>query len=301
MTNEKIDAFDILLRDSLQPVHEPGEELNAKVIKNIKRLQDHSKNDVSDVSSIIKLSRNRIAISIPRIAAAVIILSLLCTGGVYAANFILNKVIVTDHGISVGNEDYIDDEEMAKPYEPVSEEDKGQTKPGAGDKWLSKNEVLTNSEFLNTYYEYPDYDTMVSDTRFENIFATVPAKTTNATYVTTDFGDGTMEYSIDVDIAYKDGTMHLYQDILEGNVAEDITFSVPVYQKENVRNYTTKSGLEFTLVDGKNQQGDESITTVMISYGKINGYMSFYNLSENEIHEVLELIDIKDQSTTETE
>lgn len=289
MTDKELN-FDSLLRNSLRPGIEPDEELNKTTINRILEMQD----DISEGKSIgvIQFRKHRTTYLLPKVAAAVIAFALVFTSGVYAANYLLRKVIVTDHGISVGNEENIDDEELSKPYEPVSEEEKNEYEPGENDKWLSKKEVLTSGTYLNTFYTYPDYGTMVSDTRFDNIFKGFELESKDATYTVTESNDSFKQYSIDVNFNYGEGEFHLYQDVLEGNIAEDAVNSIPISSLNNERNYTSKSGLEFTLVDGTNIDNKKE-TTTMISYNEYSGYISFKDLSDDEIHEILDHVVIE--------
>ena len=286
MTDKELN-IESLLKKSLQPNFEPDDKLNNSTLELIEKMKENSTDKKS--AGVILLSKQRSVYFLPKVAAAVIVFALIFTGGVYAANYIMNKVIVTDHGVSVGNEEYIDDEELSKPYESVSEETKNEYEPGADDKWLTKKEVLTNGLYLNTFYTYPDYETMVSDTRFENIFDGMEPESKDAIYTITEIDEITKEYSIDANFNYGEGEFHLYQDVIEGNVADDAVFSIPITSKENERNYKAKTGLEYTLVDGTNIDNEKE-TTVLISYNEYNGYLSFSNLSEDEIHEILDHI-----------
>ncbi|MCR5544813.1 MAG: hypothetical protein K6F55_11825 [Eubacterium sp.] len=286
MTDKELN-IESLLKKSLQPNFEPDDKLNNSTLELIEKMKENSTDKKS--AGVILLSKQRSIYFLPKVAAAVIVFALIFTGGVYAANYIMNKVIVTDHGVSVGNEEYIDDEELSKPYESVSEETKNEYEPGADDKWLTKKEVLTNGSFLNTFYTFPDYETMISDTRFENIFDGIEPESKDPIYTITELDPITKEYSIDVNFNYGEGEFHLYQDVIEGNVADDAVFSIPITSKENERNYKAKTGLEYTLVDGTNIDNEKE-TTVLISYNEYNGYLSFSNLSEDEIHEILDHI-----------
>ena len=286
MTDKELN-IEALLKKSLQPNFEPDDKLNNNTLELIEKMKENSTDKKS--AGVILLSKQKSIYFLPKVAAAVIVFALIFTGGVYAANYIMNKVIVTDHGVSVGNEEYIDDEELSKPYESVSEETKNEYEPGADDKWLTKKEVLTNGLYLNTFYTYPDYETMISDTRFENIFDGIEPESKDPIYTITELDPITKEYSIDVNFNYGEGEFHLYQDVIEGNVADDAVFSIPITSKENERNYKAKTGLEYTLVDGTNIDNEKE-TTVLISYNEYNGYLSFSNLSEDEIHEILDHI-----------
>jgi hypothetical protein len=64
---------------------------------------------------------------------------------------------------------------------------------------------------------------------------------------------------------------------------------------DNERNYTSKSGIEFTLVDDieakVNGGTEDGISTyVMISYGDVSGFMIFEEMTDDEIHEILDKV-----------
>ena len=139
----------------LQPDIEPDEELNRLILKKASE----------------KGRRKRGArYFLPRVAAAVLIVAVVGTGGVYAANYILDKVKVIDGGMYVGNDDFMTEETFSDSTEEVKVEDVGEEKPGPNDKWISKKSNLVSGVYRNDYYTYSDYKTMIDDTDFDNIF-----------------------------------------------------------------------------------------------------------------------------------
>ena len=271
--------LDERLRLMLQPDIEPDEELNRLILKKASE----------------KGRRKRGArYFLPRVAAAVLIVAVVGTGGVYAANYILDKVKVIDGGMYVGNDDYMTEETFSDSTEEVKVEDVGEEKPGPNDKWISKKSNLVSGVYRNDYYTYSDYKTMIEDTDFDNIFTSEPLTLSSAIYTVTDMGADTKEYSIDVIFADdNEREVFLYLSYMIGNVVDDAVFSVPLIDGENERVYTSESGLEFTLVDSKrSDDSDEKKTSVLISYDRYRGSIDFINLSEDEIHDILDTITI---------
>ena len=129
---------------------------------------------------------------------------------------------------------------------------------------------------------------------FDNIFTSEPLTLSSAIYTVTDMGADTKEYSIDVIFADdNEREVFLYLSYMIGNVVDDAVFSVPLIDGENERVYTSESGLEFTLVDSKrSDDSDEKKTSVLISYDRYRGSIDFINLSEDEIHDILDTITI---------
>lgn len=271
--------LDERLRLMLQPDIEPDEELNRLILKKASE----------------KGRRKRGArYFLPRVAAAVLIVAVVGTGGVYAANYILDKVKVIDGGMYVGNDDFMTEETFSDSTEEVKVEDVGEEKPGPNDKWISKKSNLVSGVYRNDYYTYSDYKTMIEDTDFDNIFTSEPLTLSSAIYTVTDMGADTKEYSIDVIFADdNEREVFLYLSYMIGNVVDDAVFSVPLIDGENERVYTSESGLEFTLVDSKrSDDSDEKKTSVLISYDRYRGSIDFTNLSEDEIHDILDTITI---------
>lgn len=271
--------LDERLRLMLQSDIEPDEELNRLILKKASE----------------KGRRKRGArYFLPRAAAAVLIVAVVGTGGVYAANYILDKVKVIDGGMYVGNDDFMTEETFSDSTEEVKVEDVGEEKPGPNDKWISKKSNLVSGVYRNDYYTYSDYKTMIEDTDFDNIFTSEPLTLSSAIYTVTDMGADTKEYSIDVIFADdNEREVFLYLSYMIGNVVDDAVFSVPLIDGENKRVYTSESGLEFTLVDSKrSDDSDEKKTSVLISYDRYRGSIDFINLSEDEIHDILDTITI---------
>jgi len=229
--------------------------------------------------------------NLPKAAAIVLAILVIGTGTVYAAGYIYNKIIVTDHGVSIGNEEYIIDEELAKPVEYAPVEEVATQEPGEGDQWLSMKKEKVSGQFFNTYYTYPDYQTAIGDTRFESLFSELPGKKQgvfdSVIYSITEEDGDVISYSLDACFDLEDKIFCTHQMMADEGFTEDDAFGVSMQQTGNVRTYLSGSGTEFTLVDDLERV---QYTIVLISREKDLGYLSFQGFSEEEIHHILDAV-----------
>lgn len=270
------DDMDILLEKALQPNVAPCRDLNEKILR-----------------SMGDKRKNRAAFKLTRVAAVVI--AILCVGsvGVYAANYILKKAIVTDHTLSVGNPDYIDDGAIASPEDAVTTENMGHEEGDETVNWITKDVQVVNGYATNTYYAYGDYETALLDSGLDNWFNTVYENDENVIYCVTETED-VMYYSIDAIFNYGRGTFSICESVITGNIAEDMAYSVSLQNTHNKRMYTSESGQEFTLVDEiiEDENGEHITTYVVIAYGDYYGSISFKNLTDDDIYQILDTVKI---------
>ncbi len=76
-----------------------------------------------------------------------------------------------------------------------------------------------------------------------------------------------------------------------GAVAKDAFLAVSLYEAENERTYVNSNGVEFTLIDGYEEENDnakDKITKVLLGCDHYFGSASFRGVSEKEIHSVLD-------------
>ena len=59
---------------------------------------------------------------------------------------------------------------------------------------------------------------------------------------------------------------------------------------KNSREYVNSNGLTFTIVESPD---DETMSFVLISYDKHNGFIWFVNMDDDQINDVLDLISIE--------
>lgn len=272
------DNMDVLLKKALEPDMEPSKELNNKVLESIRQKSEKT----TKVKKVMRL---------PRAAAVIIAICCVAPIGVYAANKVIKKVFVTDHAISVGNPDYVDDEAIASPDEAVAIENVSHEEGDGTVKWLTKDVEIVNGHATNTYYAYKDYDTAVKESGLDTWFNTAYENDGNVIYVVTETQD-VVNKCINGSFKYGEGTFFISEEIMTGNVADDVTSSVQLQNTSNKRDYTAASGEVFTLVDQITNDGTEDITTtfVMVAYDDYYGYISFDNLKDEEIHNILDTV-----------
>lgn len=270
--------FDATLRQSLRPMDQPAESLDQAILEKLQALPAERNVGKRNAWNVL-----------PKVAAVVLAVAVLGTGTVFAAGKIFDKINVLNHGISVGNQDYVNDEDLAAPWESASVEEKGEEAPGPDDKWTRKRSELVSGIYHNDFYYYDKYEDAIADSRFESLFTEIPGEEQSVVYCVTDGGD-IMEYSIDSIFEYESGIVSASQSVMEGNVAEDASYSIIMKQTGNARTYISKSGLEFSLVDDLGAGEDGLSTIVMIAYDNIRGYIGFRGLTEEQIQQVLDLV-----------
>ena len=302
--------LDIMLSKALKPSYAPSDALNKALIEKLRNKgnggntgggsEDGNVVEFANKKTTKKNSGKTVHFLI-RAAITMLILTSVGAVGVYAANYFLKKTTVYDHGISVGNQEYTKDEDLAEPWEPVPETKEGTFEGGPDDKWEKKEVVLTNGVYRNSYYYYPDYESAIEDTMIDNLFSEPIGEATSICFVETVelSGDeikenGYKEYELDSWFSCNGKAVFLSQAKQEG-VEEDAAYSVIMNKTDNERNYTSKSGIEFTLVDDieakVNGGTEDGISTyVMISYGDVSGFMIFEEMQDDEIHEILDKV-----------
>ena len=292
-------SLDNALKEALAPSVQAKETLDQAILEKLQVSSGEGRN--GDNLKIVggrnsKIGGNsgkwNVRSALPKAAAIVLAIAVAGAGTVYAAGKLLDKAVVTTHGISVGNEEYIDDDALAQPWESVEVENKGEESPGPDDKWSRKRSVLASGRYLSEYYYYDKYFDAIEDTRFESLFREIPGVEQSVCYSTTDLLDDTMEYAIDAIFEYESGIISTYQSVMEGNVASDAAYGIVMKQTGNVRTYVSKSGMEFSLVDDLAAEEGGLTTIVMISYDNIRGYVGFRGLTEEQIQQVLDMVDL---------
>lgn len=289
--------IDRLLKKSLEADYKPDERLDEELLyyfQNDKRKNEDDKKVNIRMHKLKKDAKRAAFIRMAQsAAAAILVFIILGSGTAYAVNAIMEKARVTEHGMSVGNEEYLSDEDLAEPLDDVDVDVIGEEEPGPDDKWISKRTEVVSGTYQNVYYTYQDYTTMIEDTPFESVFKEIPGEESSSEYVITDLDEVTREYSMGTVFNVGDGEVYLNLDYIEGNVAEDAAFGISLGRTSNEREYVTGSGINFTLADSVKDtgEGEEAVTTTLISYKKYRGSIQFIGLDEEEIYNVLENVD----------
>ena len=204
---------------------------------------------------------------IPKVIAAAAAVLVIGSLSVYAGTRIYRKVFVTDHAISVGNTDYVIDEAIASMdiNEPQS--------PG----------------YSTVSQEFDSYEEAMEATGLGYHFR-VKFELKDKVYTSVTTGPDVVYNDLSTTFLYNEGEIDVCYTTAEGNIAEDAAYSVRLENTNNPRDYVTPYGAEFSLVD--EIVDGRTKTYVLVSYDDVNGYLAFYNLSDDEIHEVLDLLEI---------
>lgn len=246
------DKFDAMMKEAMAPSFVPSEELN-------KRIMNAAPKKKAKVTSFI-----------PRVAAIAAAVLLVGSIGVYAGSRLYRKVTVTDHAITVGNTDYLDDEALASAVQDTSS-------IGVDE---SCDTVITE---YDSYAEAKEATGLGFDfcEEYDQIGKVSYTVTSGTDYKFMDL-TGTFRYSR--------GKFNFSYSTQEGNIAEDMAYSVYLENTTNERDYTLDNGNTFTLVDEVKE--DVTTTYVMISYDDVYGYLRFYDLTDDEIIHVLNTLDV---------
>jgi len=278
--------IDDLLNKAMQPDMIPSDELNDKIL-----------------NAKVKGKKNKFQRIGTRVAAVVLGIALATPAVAFAAEQIkkLRNAYVTDDSISMGNPDYIVST-WTDAEEEVTTENLGKVEGTADDKWTYKEEIKLSSGAKNTFYGYNDYKTALEDTKLDNWFNKEYEKYSDeseVTYCIVEF-DGYFSYQIDASFKYNNGYFDVNEAKSEGNIAEDASYTIALTKTENSREYVNKAGAGFVLIDdrriennGEDGAAEEVVTVVIVKYGNYSGFLKFYNLSEDEIHQILDTLTIK--------
>lgn len=296
------DKLDELLKDAFEPKMAPSEELNNKILSS---MQGNAQNAVK----MQKREKGKMS-TLMKVAVAFLAIAITMPVAVYAAEQIIEirNAYISKDSVSMGNMEYVPEEVKEMPeseYKPAGKS-RGKELGTAEDKWISKEEIWVGN-MKGIIYEYADYKTSVEDSGMENWFTTE--------YETYYEGadDGNVEYkeskwhyfqvyTISATLKYKDGYFKVTEWKFEGSVAEDYYYTIPLDEMTNPREYVNKAGAGFALVDNiKTVEGEkgpieEESTVVIIRYGMYCGSLEFYDLSEKEIHQVLDTLTICNES-----
>lgn len=268
------DNMDKLLESALAPDFEPSAELNASILEQAGK----------------KRKKKSFVSQIPKAAAILLAIGCMAPVGVYATSYLVNNILVTEHGISVGQTEYVDDAQLAQPWEEVKTEEVSNVQGGPNDKWSEKKVEKVGSA-TNTYYTYETYETALEETGMDNWFNTAHTGDGYVTYVLTEDADFEM---MEIGAYFYPDEEHekvfsISESKYPGADYAEVTHSLAIQKTGNKRTYTSVSGKEYVLVD--EMAGDQKGTTyVVIAYGEYFGHLSFSNMSEEEIHQILDTV-----------
>ena len=269
MENTEMEA---LLKLALTPVFQADVETDQAIIDGSKSIRKPMKYKVF------------------KVAALILIFVVLGAGTVYAGRRIFNQIIVTDHAISVGKPTNTTREDIENAESHAGETRLSMEDAAPGDKWLRK-EVKDLEGLINTYYFYEDYETALCDIGLANIFSGMLEKAGEVQYVVGERDGKTVSLWLLANFRFENGWVRLfeYMDKKENeNLSEGNGFrhSLILDETENIRQYISNTGREYTLVDSN------GTSYVMISYENIAITLSFTELKEEGIRQVLDMLQL---------
>jgi hypothetical protein len=297
------DNLDIVLKNALKPSISPSSELNQRLLD---LCTEQLSGDITRKEEMIKKSHGMAGIMLKFTKAAVILLAVLSVGSVcaYAASKLIREVFVTKHSISVGNPDVVNDDDIAKlldKEEQIKTELISHEYGDESENWLEKDvELIKGNEY--TIYTYKDYETAVSDAGLDNWFSNKYTNAIRVTYTFSDTKDSTTKV-INASYNYREGNFNVFKintkrkeasDTIRSINPTDNTISFFLKNTNNVRVYKNANGQTFTLVDEIREELGQTITTtyVMIAYDDYSGCISFENLTEDDIKDILDTVNI---------
>lgn len=229
-----------------------------------------------------------------KIAAGV--LAILAVGAitVYAAGKLLSKPEIEEHKIIIHNLDYRNPDTPKYDWhitkdDPVSEEVEG----GENDKWFLKKTTYYGN-YRIVYYVYDDYDKAMSECTLDRWFKVHPGKLKSFSWQTElDDSDKIRSYVATAIVEYED-TEYYYSEHNYPDKDDDCGgLQIKVNDPYNERTYTNKNGTEFVIIDDEEYWGDTYMgvySYVMFSYDNYYGIFTFENMTDEQIHEVLDAL-----------
>lgn len=275
------DNMDALLENAYIPKYEPSEELNKAILEKACEIEQKTKKGFAG--------------QLPKVAAVVLALGLATPIGVYATNYLIQNVFVTEHGISVGEAELVDDAELTQTGEEAKIEVLSDVEGGSEDKWIRK-EVKQIDNFTSTYYTFEDYSVALAESGMDNWLSKEYEDDNCVTYVHTQAADWE-DHELSVFFYFGEKQFSMTQMLRPGVDHTQGVHSLVLQNTSNKRTYTSKNGYEFVLVDEvrEDEMGKITKTYVMISYGEYLGYFSFPEFTDDEIHQILDSVVIPNE------
>lgn len=159
-----------------------------------------------------------------------------------------------------------------------------------------KREEVVNSRYKNTYYYYYYYEKAAEDAGFDMWFENLPGEVETISYcVSSSENTTTKSINITSDIN-SNSYFFISQNRFYGAIADDMAYSVLIYNSRNTREYINKKGAKFKLVDGDTNKNDDistenkTRTYTMVRYDDYYGYIFFSNMLDEDIFEILDQV-----------
>ncbi|MBO7452824.1 MAG: hypothetical protein J6U54_21035 [Clostridiales bacterium] len=252
------DRFDAMMREAIGPSVSPSEELNNKIVYEAAKMKIGEGNTA-------KRSHARLGI-VPIVLIVLLVASVGVSAGVIVGKKIYsNGFVITEHAVSSGNESYVIDEAIANTDIEETADPKYTTEDESFD---SYEELLDKADYgIRFTEEYPLLHT--------------------ANYSVTK-GPDIVFFDSNASFRYARGKFEVFISVAEGNIADDAAFSIAMHSTSNTREYQASTGQNYTLVDDTFE--DKVKTYVIIEFGNMDGYLTFTDLTDDDIHHVLDTV-----------
>ncbi|WP_195940150.1 hypothetical protein [Romboutsia sp. 1001713B170131_170501_G6] len=282
-----------------------------------------SENTIKGEYNMKKVNKRKMGVSIATAACSVLMIS----GVAYAAVMNFKDVSHMDYGLAVNNETsnpIVENKngkikDTSAQREEMSKEDSGyklisEEMPAKNEKWIKKTvwKDMTTSYNSNdgenwgidneasigitTNYAYKNYEDATKDAKMPNIMNSLRSKVKmNKQAFYEEFStEGSSDISgkqVSAEFEYKKGKIHteLYND-LSNDANSGISVITGVNEATNQREYMSKEGIKYKLSDNTND--DITKTTTLVSNGSYSLVVQFENLSDDEIHIILDNLDL---------
>lgn len=283
----------------------------------ILQLKEKEKSDMKENrKKTMNRHYKRMSRRVAGIAAAAAAFLLL--GGTVSAAVLYNKgITIFEHGLSTAGE-VTPPEDYQSPYQDVnlpdvpgtttllSKEQGSPNNPWVEKKIYDESYTVYDSEdavnwtpFIQTNhvteYRYEDYYTAVLDAGFEQLFSeNYKGETIYYIYEHTDeYSEGEpADFSISGSYVCGNGSFNISQ--YPGN-EENTAFAVITNETGNNREYVSSTGCLFALTDDRDESG-QVLTHTLVACDNYFLTLEFSNMSEDEIHGVLETVRLNGKS-----
>ena len=198
----------------------------------------------------------------------------------------LKKVTVESNSISVGTKPLDWDEPIESSGDVIDARYPDETVKGDENTgWVTKK-VITRDYLNEEILCYDDISKALKDYKAPFYLDHINGELVRAE-VTKEYDEEWrfINKSIFIQFVYDDGDV-IIQDTMTGQNYYGIDFDSEV---KNSREYVNSNGLTFTIVESPD---DETMSFVLISYDKHNGFIWFVNMDDDQINDVLDLISI---------
>ena len=330
------EKIDLLLENAFNEKFEPDKRLNEKIL-NEKNSSMKSFNVESE--KILEFKKKSFMDSFAKVAVVVFCVGSIGAFGLFATTKIgpssknskvskdVGLVETTSESLKETDEtvqettteeevDYSPDEESIKEWNELKNtidlsDSWVSSRDGKdGDNWLSRDLLILDDGYANIRYNYDDYGKALIDSGLYSMFTKDYQVGEYGVTYTDILNIGNKNEGLyrilDTWFDYKKGKVYCSQ-IYQDCVSDDYSFSSGSKGRHNERLYTNKDGCVFKLEDVDNdavnlfdEKWETATETLFVSMNNKTSYqITFYGLSEEEMHEFLDTVIIPNYDLTD--